>query len=190
MLSVWQHNGRKLLDGFAAIYQNYFTRTGKPFPERWHLRRNTIHFKFVGYLCPNFCFPSMRARWRSNHSIFFQKFPRSSKLTKNKSPAHSAALRSAASGDIALDACAVAERCPTVHPNFQKEFTSGADNIGAAAVPARKRDKCMSRRSGQNPKVRVGKRADGTKYFFFQYWIDVAGPGRTATQDRSRWACR
>jgi hypothetical protein len=23
--------------------------------------------------------------------------------------------------------------------------------------------------------VRVGKRADGTKYFFFQYWVDVPG---------------
>jgi integrase len=33
----------------------------------------------------------------------------------------------------------------------------------------------MSRRSGQNPSVRVGKRADGTKYFFFQYWVDVPG---------------
>ena len=33
----------------------------------------------------------------------------------------------------------------------------------------------MSRRSGQNPKVRVGKRADGTKYYFFQYWDDVPG---------------
>jgi integrase len=33
----------------------------------------------------------------------------------------------------------------------------------------------MSRRVGQNPKVRVGKRADGTKYYFFQYWIDVPG---------------
>jgi integrase len=33
----------------------------------------------------------------------------------------------------------------------------------------------MSRRRGQNPKVRVGKRADGTKYYFFQYWIDVPG---------------
>ena len=41
-------------------------------------------------------------------------------------------------------------------------------------VPAR-RGKCMSRRKGQNPKVRVGKRADGTKYYFFQYWIDVPG---------------
>lgn len=33
----------------------------------------------------------------------------------------------------------------------------------------------MSRRKGQNPKVRVGKRADGQKYFFFQYWIDLPG---------------
>ena len=33
----------------------------------------------------------------------------------------------------------------------------------------------MSRRKGQNPKVRVGKRSNGEKYFFFQYWIDVAG---------------
>src|SRR5258708_22622847 len=33
----------------------------------------------------------------------------------------------------------------------------------------------MTRRPGQNPKVRVGKRANGEKYFFFQYWIDVPG---------------
>jgi integrase len=33
----------------------------------------------------------------------------------------------------------------------------------------------MSRRSGQNPSVRIGKRADRTKYFYFQYEIDVAG---------------
>lgn len=33
----------------------------------------------------------------------------------------------------------------------------------------------MSRRSGQNPSIRVGKRADGQKYFFFQYWSDVPG---------------
>lgn len=33
----------------------------------------------------------------------------------------------------------------------------------------------MSRRKGQNPKVRVGQRADGTKYYFFQYWMDVPG---------------
>lgn len=33
----------------------------------------------------------------------------------------------------------------------------------------------MSRRTGQNPKVRVGKRASGEKYFFFQYWVDEPG---------------
>lgn len=49
------------------------------------------------------------------------------------------------------------------------------DSIGPPPVPARKRGKCMSRRNGQNPKVRVGKRADGTKYYFFQYWADVPG---------------
>jgi integrase len=33
----------------------------------------------------------------------------------------------------------------------------------------------MSRRKGQNPAVRVGKRADGQKYYFFQFWMDVPG---------------
>jgi len=47
--------------------------------------------------------------------------------------------------------------------------------IGMPPVPARKRGKCMSRRNGQNPKLRVGERADGTKYYFFQFWIDVPG---------------
>jgi integrase len=42
-------------------------------------------------------------------------------------------------------------------------------------IPARKRGKRMSRRKGQNPEVRVGKRANGEKYFYFQYWLDVAG---------------
>jgi len=32
-----------------------------------------------------------------------------------------------------------------------------------------------ARRKGQNPKVRIGERADGKKYYFFQYWIDVPG---------------
>jgi integrase len=42
-----------------------------------------------------------------------------------------------------------------------------------AAVPTR--GKCMSRRSGQNPSVRKGTRADGSKYYFFQYEVDVPG---------------
>jgi integrase len=41
--------------------------------------------------------------------------------------------------------------------------------------PARKRGKRMSRRSGQNPAVRIGLRASGEKYFYFQYWLDVPG---------------
>jgi len=49
------------------------------------------------------------------------------------------------------------------------------DSITPPPVLARKRGKRMSRRKGQNPKVHVGKRADGTKYFFFQYWADVPG---------------
>src|SRR5258708_4357631 len=50
------------------------------------------------------------------------------------------------------------------------------DSMGVPPVQAtRKRGKCMSRRKGQNPKVRVGKRADGEKYFFFQYWTDLPG---------------
>jgi integrase len=32
-----------------------------------------------------------------------------------------------------------------------------------------------ARRKGQNPKVRVGKRADRAKYYFFQCWVDVSG---------------
>jgi len=33
----------------------------------------------------------------------------------------------------------------------------------------------MSRRKGQNPKVRVGRRANGGKYFYCQYWVDIPG---------------
>ena len=53
--------------------------------------------------------------------------------------------------------------------------TAVADIISVPPVPARKRGKCMSRRKGQNPKLRVGERADGAKYYFFQYWVDVSG---------------
>ena len=39
----------------------------------------------------------------------------------------------------------------------------------------------MSRRTGQNPKVRVKKRSNGHKVFYFQYWMDVPG-----LEDRER----
>jgi integrase len=48
-------------------------------------------------------------------------------------------------------------------------------SITPPPVQSRKRGICMSRRTGQNPRVRVGKRASGEKYFFFQYWFDVPG---------------
>jgi integrase len=57
------------------------------------------------------------------------------------------------------------------------------DTIGKPPVLARKRGKCMTRRTGQNPNVRVGKRANGEKYFFFQYWVDV--PGREERKRRT-----
>lgn len=40
----------------------------------------------------------------------------------------------------------------------------------------------MSRRSGQNPTVRVGKRADGTKYYYFQYWMDTSQERQRKTE--------
>jgi integrase len=39
----------------------------------------------------------------------------------------------------------------------------------------------LSRRAGQNPKVRLRKRADGKKVFYFQYWMDLPG-----VEDRKR----
>src|SRR5881296_3494575 len=56
-----------------------------------------------------------------------------------------------------------------------------SDIIGWPPVQSRKRGKCMSRRTGQNPKVPVKKRANGQKVFYFQYWIDVPGQ-----EDRER----
>src|SRR6266404_4831272 len=69
-----------------------------------------------------------------------------------------------------------------IQPSTPPEPTCG-DTIGPPPFPARKRGKSMSRRKGQNPKVRVGKRADGTQYYFFQYWIDV--PGQEERQRRT-----
>jgi hypothetical protein len=55
--------------------------------------------------------------------------------------------------------------------------SASSANIPSPPVQAtqRKRGKRMSRRTGQNPEVRLGKRKDGTKYFYFQYWIDIPG---------------
>jgi hypothetical protein len=49
------------------------------------------------------------------------------------------------------------------------------DSMSLPPVQSRKRGKCMSRRTGHNPKVRVKKRSNGQKVFYFQYWIDLPG---------------
>src|SRR5260370_41515891 len=54
----------------------------------------------------------------------------------------------------------------------------------------RKRGKCMSRRAGQNPSVRMRlNRTKGIKEYFFQYWIDVPGKGRTEKRNRNNRTC-
>jgi hypothetical protein len=52
---------------------------------------------------------------------------------------------------------------------------SPCSRLPIAAASNGERGKSMSRRSGQNPSVRIGKRADGSKYFYFQYCLDVPG---------------
>jgi len=47
----------------------------------------------------------------------------------------------------------------------------------------------MSRRKGQNPEVRVGERADGKKYYFFPYWIDVRD-GKKESVKKKRFVCQ
>jgi hypothetical protein len=52
----------------------------------------------------------------------------------------------------------------------------GFGSIGPPPIPARKRGKRMSRRSGQNPSVRKrSNRTKGVQEYFFQYWVDVPG---------------
>jgi hypothetical protein len=63
--------------------------------------------------------------------------------------------------------------CP--EENLEVRPLDNSNSIALPPVPARKRGKCMSRRKGQDPKVRVGKQADGAKYYFFQDWVDVSG---------------
>src|ERR1700731_4676382 len=66
---------------------------------------------------------------------------------------------------------------PTAQPGISIEPISSADTIGMPPVSAtRKRGKCMSRRAGQNPSVRIRfNRRKGIEEYFFQYWVDVPG---------------
>jgi hypothetical protein len=64
---------------------------------------------------------------------------------------------------------------PNTNPHVPKTAPSHDARICPPPFPARKRGKRVSRRNGQDPTVRVSKRADGTKYYFFQFWTDVPG---------------
>src|SRR5580698_11337432 len=61
--------------------------------------------------------------------------------------------------------------------------SASSANIPSPPIRAtqRKRGKSMSRRKGQNPKLRIGTRTNGRKYFYIQYWLDVSG-----VEDRKR----
>jgi integrase len=64
---------------------------------------------------------------------------------------------------------------PIPAPAFMPVTTCNADDIvRVPPVLARKRGKCMTRRTGQNPKVRIKMRA-GSEVYFFQYWGDIPG---------------
>jgi hypothetical protein len=60
----------------------------------------------------------------------------------------------------------------SVEPDWSIGITSHCRQFSAT----RKRGKCMSRRAGQNPSVRIRlNRTKGVEEYFFQYWIDVPG---------------
>jgi integrase len=67
----------------------------------------------------------------------------------------------------------------TLDSSGKTGFLDDEDSVTIPPPPIRatqrKRGKSMSRRKGQNPKLRIGTRTDGRKYFFIQYWLDVSG---------------
>jgi hypothetical protein len=59
-----------------------------------------------------------------------------------------------------------------VNPPDKPNSLEHGDSMDLPPVQSRKRGKCMSRRTGQNPEVRVGKRANGRNTSFFSTgWI-------------------
>jgi integrase len=67
--------------------------------------------------------------------------------------------------------------CPGYHPEGTPEPQAPRDILSSPPIRAtrRKRGKSLSRRKGQNPKLRIGTRTDGSQYFYIQYWLDVPG---------------
>ena len=53
--------------------------------------------------------------------------------------------------------------------------TSTNLNLPPIRATRRKRGKCLSRRRGQNPKLCIGTHSDGTRYWYFNVWLDIPG---------------
>src|SRR6516162_1096407 len=81
---------------------------------------------------------------------------------------------------IVAGRCRLAPRQPPI--NSRRSSSKPLQRVcsGIIAAPPiratrRKRGKCLSRRKGQNPKLRIGTRSDGSQYFYLQYWLDLPG---------------
>jgi len=68
--------------------------------------------------------------------------------------------------------------CSGSSPGTREPSVPKTPKVPGARLPVppirttqRKRGKSMSRRKGQNPKLRIGSRNDGSQYFYFQYWL-------------------
>ena len=76
------------------------------------------------------------------------------------------------------------EPAPVLDREYPLQPNSQPVIVAAPPIPARKRGKCMSRRKGQNPSVRIRfNETKGVSEYFFQYWIDV--PGEEERQRRT-----
>jgi hypothetical protein len=94
-----------------------------------------------------------------------------------------AGLQSPGSGDIALDACALAAYADeTVAFNFPNtsvvqspplHFPASDITVATATPPKRRRGKCMSRRRGQNGQIVISG-----NWYRVRFWIDVPGQER------------
>jgi integrase len=103
-----------------------------------------------------------------------------------------AGLQSPGSGDIALDACALAAYADeTVAFNFPNtsvvqspplHFPASDITVATATPPKRRRGKCMSRRRGQNGQIVISG-----NWYRVRFWIDV--PGQERRLHRSERIC-
>jgi hypothetical protein len=147
---------------------------------------------------PEFC-ASVRARaLAEQQQNFFPVVSRKLKTNEHQTSAPSAELQPPASGEIAMDACALAAYADeTVAFNFPEsvlppfcglrlpadgwlpsdilQLNAKAAKVSTVAVPGQRDRRAMSRRRGQRGSVRVV----GEKYIG-RYWADVPGSSKRA----------